>query len=104
MNRFLLGALAMGAVFVLASFAHSSRMMEVGNYPATNPTTSAPQQQGPTAVGPTTTTVSYYNEPQTGSYGAFVWEWKGTEIVAASMYAWGVDGVQKKRVTVIEKK
>jgi hypothetical protein len=101
MKRFLLGALAMGVIAVLTSFAlsHSTATDE----PRGCPSRSTVVDQDPTPrPGPTTTTVSYLHEP--GNHAAFVWEWKGNDIVAATSYYFGSDGVTKRRALVVEEK
>ena len=103
MNRFLLGALAMGAVFVLTSFS-VTRSATTAPEPCSS-TTAAVFTQDPTPrPGPTGTTVSYYHDSPSGTHSAFVWEWKGNDLVASTRYTWSTDTVTKRRVPVTEEK
>ena len=104
MNRFLLGALAMAAVFVLTSFATSWSAARATDIP-TSPIPQSPAQESPPPQGRPNVTVSYFHESASGTNEAFVWEWKGQEIVAATKYGWTPKGfLTKTRATVAEEK
>jgi hypothetical protein len=93
MNRFLFGALAMGAFIVLTSFALRGSTRSASQAPVQDP-------QGAYRI-----TVSYSHDDATGTNSAFAWEWNGNEIVAATKYDWTSRGVVvRSRAPKIEEK